>query len=143
MGLLADFFVATPEQAIQYANRDPYEEEIRALLNPCEYKGITGLELGMLWAILEDIEWDYDKHMPRDTVLGNEGEWWLERFPDKLTLLLAQATPERLATASVAWANTEELSCDPEDIQPMLADLQQLAKQAISRDIPVYLWGCL
>ncbi len=146
MGMLADFFVATPEQATRYANRndEPDEgEEITALLNPCEYKRFTGLELGTLWAILEGVPWEVGKHMPKDTVLGTEGESWLERLPDELTHLLSKATPEALAKAGSSWANTEELTCEPADLDPVLADLQRLAQQAILSGRSVYLWGCL
>lgn len=146
MGIIADFFVAAPDKASRYANRidEPDEgEEITTLLRPCEYKGFTGLEIGMLWAILEGLPWDVRRHMPKDTLLGDEGESWLERFPDALTALLSQASPAVLKSTAVSWARTEELACDPADLEPVLADLQSLAKQALEAGESVYLWGCL
>lgn len=146
MGILADFFVATPDQALRYANwlDEPDEgEEIKALLRPVEYKGFTSLELGTLWAILAGVPWDVAKHMPEETYLGEEGESWLTPFPEELTSLLAEASPELLVDACTAWAKTEELACDPRHLSPVVADLQALAKRAMSEKKSVYLWGSL
>lgn len=146
MGIIAEFFVATPDQALRYANRrdDPDQgEEIESLLDPCEYNGITSLEIGTLWAILAGVEWDVDEHMPEDTFSGEADESWLNRFPPQLTAMLAGVSPERLAQACTAWAATEELDCDPQELSPILADLQKLAKRAIRENKSVYLWGCL
>jgi len=146
VGLLADFFVATPDQALHYANQadEPDDgEEIHALLQPVEYKGFTSLELGTLWAILADVPWNAKTHMVEDTFYGEEGESWLNRFPDELTSLLAAASPDLLAKVCATWAATEELACDPQHISPVLADLQVLAKRAISESKSVHLWGCL
>lgn len=146
MGMLADFFTADPAQALRYANRieDPDEgEEIERLLNPVQYKGITGLEIGTLWAILERKKWDVKKHMPEDIYFGEEGESWLHRFPVELTNLLANLDEAALLSASVDWAKTEEIDCAPADLRPLLDDLKFLARQAAANGKSVYLWGCL
>jgi len=146
MGILADFFVATHEEAIRYANchlESDEGEEIQSLLTPLEYKGFTGLEIGTLWAILEGVEWDVSRHMPESLFLGEENESWLERFPDELVQKLAAISPQQIESVASAWANTEELNCDPQDLQPVIVDLQQLSKRAINENKAVYLWGCL
>lgn len=146
MGLLADFFVATPEQALRYAKQDAEADEgqeIRALLSPFEYKGFTGLEIGTLWAILEGSEWEVEKHMPESCFLGEESESWLEQFPAPLVQLLASASSEQLNSAADSWARTEELNRDPEEIKPVVADLQALSKRALAEGKSVFLWGCL
>lgn len=146
MGILADFFAAVPAQALKYANRinDVDEgDEIERLLKPAQYKGITGLEIGTLWAILEAQEWDVKKHMPDDIQVDDEGESWLHRFPGGLVALLANAGHEALAKASELWAKTEELDCDAADLRPLLEDLRSLARQAAADGTSVYLWGCL
>ncbi len=146
MGLLADFFVATPEQALRYANRDADAdegEEIRALLSPLEYKRFTGLEIGMLWAILEGSEWEVGKHMPESCFLGEEGESWLEQFPSPLVQLLASASEEQVNSAASSWASTEELNCNPEDVKTVVVDLRALSIRALAEGKSVYLWGCL
>jgi hypothetical protein len=144
--MLADFFIADPAEALRYANRNEdvdEGEEIERLLGPAQYKGITELEIGTLWAILEGIEWNVKKHMPESIYLGDEGESWLCRFPVELAKLLANSTVVALESASVHWAKTEELDCDPADLRPLLDDLQSLARQAGANGKSVYLWGCL
>jgi hypothetical protein len=146
MGMLSDFFVASSEDALRYANRfaeSDEGEEIEMLLKPAQYKDITSLELGTLWAILEGKEWDVEKHMPEDVEFGDDEESWLNRFPAELAQLLAEASQSELDSSAAAWANTEELDCNPEDLQPLLKALQLLAKDAVTSNKAVYLWGCL
>lgn len=144
--MLSDFFVATPAEALRYANRIEEEddgEEIERLLQPAQYKGITELEIGTLWAILEGREWDVNKHMPEDVCLGEEGESWLHRFPVELANLLAGLDGAVLKRTAVAWAETDELDCDAADLKPLLEDLKALARQAGPDGKALYLWGCL
>ncbi|WNW09846.1 hypothetical protein RRX38_01355 [Pseudomonas sp. DTU_2021_1001937_2_SI_NGA_ILE_001] len=77
--------------------------------------------------------------MPEDIFLGDDGESWLYRFPDELTEVLAQANEVALSKASVLWSATEELSCEPEDLVPVLKDLQSLAKRAMESGKSLYL----
>ncbi|WP_295479490.1 hypothetical protein [uncultured Pseudomonas sp.] len=146
MGVLADFFVASEADALRYAARIEKldgGEEIEALLKPVQYKSFTDLEISTLWAILEEQEWDDERHMPEDIFLGDDGESWLYRFPNELTEVLAHANEVAVSKASVLWSATEELSCEPEDLVPVLNDLQSLAKQAMESGKSLYLWGCL
>jgi hypothetical protein len=144
--MLADFFIADPAEALRYANRneDADEgEEIERLLNPAQYKSITELEIGTLWAILEGTEWNVKKHMLEGIYLGDDGEAWLCRFPVALSTLLVNSNVDALDRVSVQWAKTEEIDCDPADLRPLLDDLQSLARQAGANGKSVYLWGCL
>lgn len=146
MGILADFFAATPEQATRYAHRFDEPDKgsaIKKLLAPKEYQGFTGLEMGTLWALLEGEPWDIDRHMLQEILLTHEGETWLERFPDALVQRLAHATPAQLAGVLVEWAKTEELACEPSELQPVLDDLQSLARDALNSGKFVYLWGSM
>jgi len=130
LGILADFFTADPADALRYANRldDPDQgAAVTRLLNPIECKAITCLEIEMLWAILEGTQWDVDRHFLENTVIADDEESWLQRFPDAL----------------VAWAATEEIESDPADLQSLLDDLQRLARQATDAGKSVYLWGSL
>jgi len=146
MGLLSEFFVATPDLALKFA-RHHYEDsdeddELTELLKPLRYKGFTGLEIGTLWAILEGAPWDVKRHMPENTWFGDET--WLNRFPDSLTQLLASSTTEAMATAAVAWSKTEELRrSNPSDLEQVLGGLNILALHAINQQQSVYLWGSL
>lgn len=44
---------------------------------------------------------------------------------------------------STPWSETEELSCAPEDILPLLNDLRRLSKVARAEAKSVYLWNCV
>ena len=146
MGILSDFFVATPDQAARYASRIDEDDEgdaITALLNPLQLKGLTGLEMGTLWAILEGVEWDVGRHMLESIPTGEDAESWLDRFPDELTRLLARTNASAIESACAAWADTDELRCSPSDVLPVLRDIQALTIQAEQQGRSVYLWGCL
>ena len=147
MSILSDFFVATHEQALRYANRfndDVEDDEIIALLQPFQSKGITGLEMGMLWAIFEKTPWNVKRHMLQMINVGGVGESWLEQFPGELTTALAHATVDELTFACVQWIKTEELrGARIEEALPVLEELQRLSKIAISRRQALYLWGCV
>jgi len=148
MGMLADFFVATHDEALRYANRHLVDgdeaEAIHTLLSPCEWKGIAGLQVGILWALLEQVPWDVKKHRTQmERFDDDEREDWLEKFPDVLTALLANASTDLLSTAGAAWAKTEEMEWEPHEVSPVLADLQRLARRAQTEGKSIYLWGCL
>lgn len=146
LGMLAEFFVADPTEAMRYVNRmDELDEgeEIECLVKSVQFNGVTGLEIGTLWAILESTQWDVKKHMPIDVDIDEEGESWLCRFPDELTRLLASSDEGGLASASEQWAKTEELNCDPADLLPLLEDLQSLSQQAVAKGQSIYLYSCL
>ena len=144
MGILADFFVATPEDAREYAMPDGLAAPaLRARLEPAEYKQFTSLEIGTLWAILAQEEWNVSRHNLVDDSLEGKEESWLFRFPQPLVELLATATDSDLASANARWAATEELSCSPTDLLPITQDLQRLAKKSVATSNPMYLWGSL
>ena len=147
MGVLADFFVATPEQAVQYfncASDDSSEaERIRNMLNPVERTGITSLELGTLWAILAGVDFDDTVHVPEDTCVDEDGESWLNELPQGLLSLLVNLSPERLETVGAQWARTEEIDGDPIVLAELITDLQNLAKAAMREKKSVYLCGSL
>lgn len=146
MGLLADFFTADPADALRYANRldDPDQgAAVTRLLNPIECKAITCLEIEMLWAIPEGTQWDVERHVLENTLIADDEESWLHRFPDELVTLLAAADATRSAHALVAWAAREEIESEPADLQSLLDDLQRLARQATDAGKSVYLWGRL
>jgi hypothetical protein len=96
MGVLADIFVASSDQAATYdSNPKRFEAE------SASWKRFTELELSILWALLTRRE------AVRD------------------------------------WADSEELSCDPEEVRPFVVDLKRLAQVAHSSGRSLYLWNCV
>jgi hypothetical protein len=146
MGILADFFVATPENAMRYAHslEEPDEgEEIRAIVQPREFKGFTGIEFEALWAILAREEWDPKRHSLEQIHLGAENESWLQRFPDGLVDFLAAADEGRLKSAAAAWAKTEDVDFEASDLEVVLGELHELALRVRRPETAMYLWGSL
>ena len=58
MGLLANFFVAPLEDALRYEESLAHRPVNAAQYQLAEYQNLGPLELGLLWAILLDEEWD-------------------------------------------------------------------------------------
>jgi len=144
--MIADFFAADAADALRYAHRgdDPDEGDgITQALAPRQYNGIGSLDIGILWAILENTAWNAKRHMPEGIRIDDDGEAWLDRFPADLTRLLADADADTLARAASAWSHTEELDCAADELRPVLDDLQTLAREALAGGKSVYLWGCL
>lgn len=52
MGILADIFVAPPEDALAYEAAQDNRVRLIEKHRPAEYKNLTGLEFSSLWAIL-------------------------------------------------------------------------------------------
>ncbi len=134
MSILADFFVSTPEHAIQYASSIEAHVALKATLQPFETNGLTPLELGTLWAILAGTEYDPKKHALEEVRWGESNESWLVRLPDALVGFLAGMSQHSLDSASETWSQSDELQCSPQDVQPALAALRHLADRQTRAD---------
>lgn len=142
MSILADFFVATPDDARKYAAPGSFRDEaLKVRIAPAEYKNFTTVEVGTLWAILSREEWSVSRYDLLDESLEGEEESWLFKFPQPLVQMLGTATKSELSLANQKWAETEELSCSPSDLLPVTLNLQRLAKKSVATGNPMYLWG--
>ena len=144
MGIIADFFVATPADALSYeaslSNRAASIEKYQ----PAEYRNLTGLEFGILWAMLEGEEWSLDKHDLVHVHFGEGGETWLMLFPEPLVALLAGIEESQLPVIAQRWSESEELSLwTPKDTLEVLKDVRRLALRSQEAGIGLYLWGSL
>ena len=140
MGILADIFVSTEEDALLY---DPLVGRPADRYDFVECKRFTGLEFGTLWAIIDGEKWDVKRHMLRHISHSDEGEQWLEAFPAELVARLADLPDDGMDALSTAWGKTEELKWDGALLLPVLTDLRRLANVAQGSSRGMYLWGCL
>jgi hypothetical protein len=99
------------------------------------------LEFGTLWAIINDEEFDFDKHALES--LAPEENIWLFRFPPVFVQMLAALTPAAVKEVSAAWADTEELQWDPPEAEEVVVELVRLAKLASSPSKGLFLWGSI
>lgn len=140
MAVLSDIFVSLPPVAGQY---DPVKNSKGKgqLFEVVQYKGLTNLEIGTLWAIMDSEEFDFDKHA-LESIKPQESTW-LFRLPDPLVQRLAGLSSESIAAIAPVWADTEELQWAPSEAEEVIVDMVRLAKSARSQSKSMYLWGSL
>jgi hypothetical protein len=140
MAILTDIFVSSP------ADAPKYESLLRAgrlgnLFELAQFKGLTNLEFGTLWAIIEGKAFDFDRHALES--LAPQKATWLFRFPERFVKALVVVTPATIAEVAESWADTEELQWEPSEAQEILTELVRLAKLAGSSSKGLYFWGSL
>jgi hypothetical protein len=139
MAILAEIYTSPDDQdALKYdATPDAFADRK-------QYRDFTALELSTLWAIMQGTEWDVDLMEEFPELLGlDDGERFVHRLPKGMIEALARMTREGILASSAKWAATDELRCQPSDIQPIIEDLILLSQEASAKDKCVYLWNCL
>jgi hypothetical protein len=111
VGILADLFVATRDDALRYEEAQDSPEFEPERYEIAQYGGVTSLEFGTLWAILEGAPWNVERHMLTNLAHGEGGETWLDEFPAEYVALLAASDEASLVSAADAWGNIDELQC--------------------------------
>lgn len=143
MSILAEFFVApNNEAAAQYGADKDLESAAWPSEDQFDSGGLMQMHLELLWAILQDVEWDVEMADAFTPIRESEEEW-LVRLPDDLVNRLAQASPAELDDARAEWAEMEEMGCEPDDLLEVTRGLQKIARRAVSTERPLYLWGSL
>jgi hypothetical protein len=139
MSVLADIYVSrNDDEAMQYDN-DPSTFGDRE-----QFTSFTVLELSTLWAKMQGIEWNVDSLDEFPNVLVRDGgERTIYRLPAAMGADLAGLTPAQISTAATKWAATEELACQPADVQPIIEGLVRLAKKASEANRSIYFWNCV
>jgi hypothetical protein len=141
MGILADLFVADAADAVSYesfigSNGPPPDRfEVQ------QFGHFTQLELEILWAILDGQKWSPRRYSLEP--VGEPGESWLFRFPAPFVERLTRLAPAELPSVATKWGAIEELSCDGDEIRPLLDALVSLAKSAATKQRALFLWGSL
>jgi hypothetical protein len=140
MSLLAELYVSRDDQE---ATR--YDSEPSIFTDREQYTSFTELELSTLWAKMRGIDWDsslVDGFRP-SVLLEDGGERTIHRLPEAMTGELAGLTPEQISTAATKWAATDELACEPSNVQPIIEGLVRLVKNATETGRSIYLWNCV
>lgn len=138
MGILADIYISRDGEETEY-DKKPDQFTDRA-----QYKGITPLELSTLWAIMRGAKWDVGLMREFPCLFEKDGgERLIHRIPVKLVDELCRLTPEQIEDLSTKWAATDEISCPPNDIRPVVEDLARLSRRATESGRGLYLWNCV
>lgn len=140
MGVLADLFIATADEAAQYQSSRKDLEHFQ----PLQYKGLTDIEFGILWSLLENQEWNVERHLLEEITFDDDCS--LFQFQNDLLQLLSTITDTQLETFATQWSQTEELKESHwkyEATLKLLQDLNRLANKVIGTDKGLYLWVSL
>jgi hypothetical protein len=111
-------------------------------------KGIDPLQLSEVEELLTDVSYDVICQRPRCQHVVAErdgGEKLVLTINDEMRDALTEATPERLATVSLSWAEMSGLR-DQEDVdalEHLLGEFAALAREACAREAHVYCWVCV
>jgi hypothetical protein len=138
MGLLSDIYISRDTEAVKY------DTTPNAFIERAQYKGITSLELSTLWTIMRGIEWDVAMMDDFACLLEKDGgERTIHSFPAAMIQSLGQLTTDQIRDFSVKWAATEEITCSPADIQPVVEEMTRLARSAAAKGCGLYIWNCV
>ena len=135
MGVIADFIVATEQEALEYSRSQSGIPSADLV----ESKGISAVELSTLLAILNGDEWR--EEMLDLFTFVPESEY-LTLVSDKLLNRLTDFDYD-LNLVSADWAATEEMGWDADEARMLIDELTQLAVTAKRRGKPIYLWNCV
>jgi hypothetical protein len=142
LSIFTDLFVSSEGDALTYeryaSSRSPPPQFERF-----QFRGLLDINFGILWALLEGKPWQVDSHSLRELALTDGGTRWLFQFPAPLVNRLASLTVTDMSAAAGAWARTEELNCQPSELEPVVAALVQLSQHALAPEKGLYLWGSL
>lgn len=138
MGVLTDIFIATDEEATEYQS----STKDLAVFKPLQLKGLSDIEFGILWALLENQEWNVERHLLEE--ISFDDDCSLFQFQTELLTLLSNISD--FDPIAKQWAATEELKESHwryEATLQLLNDLNRLAKQTLGSDKGLYLWVSL
>lgn len=144
MGILAEIFVAAPDDAANYAEFMLEGEPPADRFDYEQFKGFTHLELAILWAMIDGQEWNPDEYA-LEIAFDPEVEFdsWLMRFPTVFVDRLAALSVSEINRLSVLWAGIEELQWPAEDAELVLTSIVRLARLAREKGRGLFLWGAL
>ena len=146
MGMIADFFVATPAEAQRYASMDEDDWEASRALERLEAKGFTCLSMGMLEADLLGVDWDVDKHMLANFAHPDpesEEVWAVDVFSPGYVSLLVDTPEARVQAALATWRAREEMAGLSEAFaREFMGNLRRLAASARAQGKGLYLYNC-
>jgi hypothetical protein len=136
-------------QAYLYVSRDDqeavhFDSTPDSFLDCEKYTSFTSLELSTLWAGVRGVAWDVNLLDEFPAVLQRGGgERSICRLPHAMVSEMAPFGPPEIETAAINWAATEEMRCEPVDVQPIIQGLVRLAKIASETGRNIYFWNCV
>lgn len=139
MGILSDFFMATPDQLNQLdISRGP-----ATTLPTVQARRIDHVKLAHLQGMMEQSTNFVELVGALDSsTKGDEDGPWVLPVPQSIVSALAVANDDRLAQFATAWADTDEWIADggtSQDLYRLLAQLSHLVRQTESES-SLFVW---
>lgn len=143
MGLLTDYFAATPEQAAACRLEGPSDEELPVaslkLVDP-------SVLLGKLWAGVAGQPFG-PEYYADDGLVGEplaDGPWLVKIKPVCRAVLAGISDEEQVRQAAAGWAEAAEWfgAAEPEELVETILKLRQVALAAGERGQRLYAWVC-
>jgi hypothetical protein len=135
MGLLTELFVATDAEA------KTYDDSSADRFRGAKLGGLTNLEFETLWAILAREEWNPKTHALGE--VASSDSTWTFKFPRAYIERLRAVDAQAISAAAKSWAATEELSCEPADVEPVIEQLVSLARSLDEPSLSLFVWTSL
>lgn len=132
MSILADVFIATRKDALNYDAQSPGYQRL-------ELPGLTDIELSTLWALVQGKEFDFDKH--ELGTLDADTDALIFSFPKRFIADLANLSEDKIAAVAAQWAESEEMQWPIVQAQKVLTELVKLAKVAQAESKGMFLWS--
>jgi hypothetical protein len=135
MGLLTELFVGHDGDAKKFdAARGSGARSVKL-------GGLTNLEFETLWAILSAEEWNPETHALEE--VASTDSTWTFKFPRAYIDRLRALDAPGISSAAKSWAATEELSCKPAEIEPVIHQLVSLARSVEDGRLDMFVWTSL
>ncbi len=142
MGVLTDYFAATPNEAASCATRGPVVTSLPQVALKFVDPAVI---LGRLWAHIEAVPFS-DSHYGNGELLtsGEEGPW-LTRIKDGCTAAIAAIPDDRLLPIADQWRAAEEWvgDWDSQGLAGVVVDLRSVARAAVETGRNMYCWMSL
>ena len=139
MGIIADIFITTTEQAKGLDDTSALPDA-----DVANYGRMTELEMGFIKQLLLGQPLAYDPDLGFEAInVVDGGERITTKFPDDMIPMLANIDEPTIQSVATGLAQTEEMCCNPEDVTPVLQDLKRLAISAQERSLNLFLWNCV
>lgn len=107
-----------------------------------ELGDIDSLKMSILWALIDGRDWDVDMPDQFAEVYSASDEC-LHRLPHELVHRLLKLDPVGTDAAAAAWAETEEMACEPAEARAVIEAAIRIASRAESTKRGMFLYSCL
>ncbi|MCP2322927.1 hypothetical protein HDA40_001434 [Hamadaea flava] len=142
MGILTDYFAATPAEAAACREHGPLPTELPKVA--AKWLEPTIL-LGQLWAAVDGVKYKVNKHHGDDEMLepADEEGPWIIRIREECRAAIAGIPDERVPALAATWSEAEEwMAPEPDWLEKLIPELRAVARAAVE-DRAMYVWICL